>query len=122
VLAAPPREDWLARSIRGRIARLPNLSTGQGRDRVAFNFGAWLRRYLNLSREQALPWLILWDGGNSPPLGEETLAEISDNALRYCKDAIGCGLVERPPDVPARSPVRIPPPRRYRTVTPIGEA
>jgi hypothetical protein len=79
------------------MRRLPNGGEGSGRDDTAFHFAAWLVRDLALNDGTALQWLELWDAGNSPPKGRETLAAILKNARAYGQRAIGCG---RQPDRP----------------------
>jgi hypothetical protein len=80
--------------IRGYMATLPHLGEGQGRDDVAYNFAAWLTRDMQLSDDDALPWLVEWDKGNTPPKGEDRLREILKNAREYGQRAFGCGLGE----------------------------
>jgi hypothetical protein len=79
------------------MARLPNLGEGQGRDRVAFSFAAFLARDLDLPDHLALDWLSRWDAGNRPPKGEAALREILANARRYGRHPIGCGRPQAPP-------------------------
>jgi hypothetical protein len=80
----------------GRIAafmrRLPHLAEGQGRDDIAFRFAAYLVRDLALPDLVALEWLAVWDAGNSPPKGRDRLSEILENAHRYGRNPVGCGL------------------------------
>ena len=84
VPAHPPRQGTsLDRRIRGYMARLPNLSEGQGRDNVGYSFACWLLRDLGLSDDAALPWLEMWDRGNSPPKGTQRLLEIMGSARHY---------------------------------------
>jgi hypothetical protein len=71
------------------MRRLPNLAMGQGRDGIAYRFAAFLVRDLALADEEALPWLVEWDRGNSPPKGEQALMEIMSNARRYGRCAVG---------------------------------
>jgi hypothetical protein len=78
--------------IRGYMAKLPHLGEGQGRDGVAYNFAAFLTHDLNLTDEQALPWVKDWDKGNTPPKGEGRLREVIANARRYATNACGSGL------------------------------
>src|SRR5262249_23935538 len=82
----------LARRISAYLARLPNLSEGQGRDDVAFHFAAFLVRKLQLSDDQALSWLSQWDSKNNPPKGGHRLREIIANAHRYGRSDYGSGL------------------------------
>jgi hypothetical protein len=85
----------LADRIADRLARLPNLGEGQGRDDVAYRFACWLVRDLALSDDVALAWLERWDRGNRPPKGKERLAEITASAHAYGRRAEGCGLGPR---------------------------
>jgi hypothetical protein len=87
----------LGHRIQGRLARLPNLAAGQCRHGVAYRFGTWLVRDLNLPDEIALAWLARWDSRNSPPLGESELREIVSCARNYGQHAYGCGLSSPPP-------------------------
>jgi hypothetical protein len=73
-------------------ARLPSLEAGQGRNRTAFAFAAFLGRDVNLSDADALAWLAGWDSGNRPPLGEGRLAEVLRCAHAYGAHAYGSGL------------------------------
>jgi hypothetical protein len=91
--------------ISAYMAKLPNLSEGQGRDDIAFNFAAFLIRDLALSDEVALTWLERWDGGNNPPKGRERLAAIIRSAHQYGQRPIGCGLSSARPR-PPRARVR----------------
>jgi putative DNA primase/helicase len=91
VPAHPPRRGaGLERRVRGYMARLPNLSEGQGRDNIAYGFACWLVRDLGLSDDAALPWLEEWDRGNAPPKGTQRLLEIMASARRYGRHAITC--------------------------------
>jgi hypothetical protein len=87
-----PRTDNLSARIAAYLRRLPNLSEGQGRDDVAYQFAAWLVRDLALVDSIALDWLERWDAGNSPPKGRERLAEILRSAHAYGQRPVGCGL------------------------------
>jgi TOTE conflict system, Archaeo-Eukaryotic Primase domain len=85
------RGDYLARRIQAYMARLPNLSAGQGRDDVAYNLAAFLVRDLCLSDAAALPWLVQWDQGNRPPKGDNRLKQIMANVHAYGTHAYGSG-------------------------------
>ena len=74
------------------MAKVPNLSEGQGRDDVAYHFAAFLVRDLGLCDEFALGWLARWDAGNSPPKGEARLREIIASAHAYGRRPYGAGL------------------------------
>jgi hypothetical protein len=63
---------------------------------VAYTFGSWLARDLNLPDEVVLAWLARWDSRNSPPLGEGELREILACARQYGQRAYGCGLSTPP--------------------------
>jgi hypothetical protein len=89
-----PRSDNLSHRAAAYMARLPNLSEGQGRDDVAFLFAAFLVRDLQIADNYALDWLERWDVGNNPPKGRERLAEIVRSAHAYGTRPYGCG---RPP-------------------------
>jgi hypothetical protein len=89
-------DSVLARRISAYVRRLPNLGEGQGRDDVAYKFGAWLTRDLALPTEQAIAWLLHWDSGNRPPKGETRLREILVSVSRYGQRPIGCGLAFQP--------------------------
>jgi hypothetical protein len=82
----------LGHRIQGRLNRLPNLAAGQCRHGVAYTFGSWLARDLNLPDEVAMAWLLRWDSRNTPPLGEGELREILTCARQYGQHAYGCGL------------------------------
>jgi hypothetical protein len=87
----------LSARVAAYMARLPNLAEGQGRDDVAFHFGAFLVRDLALDDQLALDWLERWDRGNNPPKGRERLSAILKNAHAYGQSAVGCGLAcDRP--------------------------
>jgi hypothetical protein len=91
VPAHPPRRGTsLERRVRGYMARLPNLSEGQGRDNVGYSFACWLVRDLGLSDGDALPWLEEWDQRNSPPKGTQRLLEIMGSARRYGQRPVAC--------------------------------
>jgi hypothetical protein len=87
--------ERLAFRIARYMSRLPHLGEGQGRDDVAFAFGAWLARDMALGDDDALRWLELWDSGNRPPKGRKALAVILENARQYGKNEVGSGLSER---------------------------
>lgn len=87
----PPAKLLPAR-IAAYMSRLPNLAEGQGRDDVAYSFASFLVRDLALADGIALDWLRRWDAGNSPPKGDERLAEILRSAHAYGQRPIGCGL------------------------------
>src|SRR5262249_36473977 len=74
------------------LTKLPNLGEGQGRDDVAYNFACFLVRDLCLDDVKALRWLRGWDRGNTPPKGDERLAEIIASAHAYGQRAYGSGL------------------------------
>jgi hypothetical protein len=82
----------LDRRISAYLAKLPNLSEGQGRDDVAYHFAAFLVRDLQLPDDQALSWLSHWDSRNNPPKGTDRLNEIIVNAHRYGRSSYGSGL------------------------------
>jgi hypothetical protein len=84
--------DSLEARILAYMARLPNLSEGQGRDKVAYSFAAFLVRDLALPDSDALNYLEQWDQGNSPPKGRDRLAVIIANAHQYGERAYGSGL------------------------------
>jgi hypothetical protein len=88
--------DNLSRRIAAYMARVPNASEG-GRDDIAFHFAAWLVRDMGLADDDALAWLVRWDGGNSPPKGEAVLREILANAHRHGRNAYGCGRTKDGP-------------------------
>jgi hypothetical protein len=95
----PPRRPWsagrpgnLAAVIAAYMKKLPNLSEGEGRDDVAFNFAAWLCRDMGVEDSIALDWLERWDAGNHPPKGRQRLAEIIRNAHLYGQRAVGSGI------------------------------
>jgi hypothetical protein len=100
--------DNLSARIAAYLRRLPNLSEGQGRDDVAYQFAAWLVRDLALVDAIALDWLERWDAGNSPPKGREALAVICKNVRAYGQRALGSGLQTEQ----KRSGVQIIPSRR----------
>src|SRR5262249_28149020 len=83
----------LSRYIAAYLAKLPNLSEGQGRDDVAFAFACLLLRDLALDRSVALEWLLLWDQGNRPPKGRARLEVIMETALACGQSPVGCGRV-----------------------------
>src|SRR5262249_33576558 len=87
-----PEDDPIPRCVRAYLAKLPNLSEGQGSDDVAYGFAAFLVRDLALPDADALPWLEEWGGGNRPPKGRERLQEILANAQSYGQRAYGSGL------------------------------
>jgi hypothetical protein len=90
VPAHPPRQGaGLERRIRGYMAKVPNLSEGQGRDNVAYSFACWLLHDLGLSDGDVLPWLEEWDRRNSPPKGTQRLLEIMASARAYGRHAAG---------------------------------
>lgn len=84
--------DHLARRIRGRMARLPRRSVGEGRRQVGFGFAAWLTHDLALSDTVALPWLVEWNAGNVPPLSEAQLLDVLRCGREYGRNPVGCGL------------------------------
>jgi hypothetical protein len=89
--------DNLSARIAAYMARLPNLAEGQGRDDVAYQFGAFLVRDLALTDALALDWLERWDASNSPPKGRERLTAILRNVHAYGQHPLGCGLsLQRP--------------------------
>jgi hypothetical protein len=98
----PAAGDNRAARAAAYLARLPNLGEGQGRDDVAYQFGAFLARDLDLADDVALDWLCRWDAGNAPPKGRERLAEVLNNARRYGRRAAGCGLADVPRPAPGR--------------------
>jgi hypothetical protein len=87
-----PSGDVLERRIASYVARIPRLSTGQGRSKAAFGLASFLVRDLALSNADALPWLLSWDSGNAPPLGEDALQDSIRCAREYGAKPIGCGL------------------------------
>src|SRR5262249_37153043 len=87
----------LSARIARYAARLPNLSEGQGRTKVAFSFGAFLVRDLAIADDIALSWLERWDAGNHPPLGRDRLTEIVGDAHAYGTQAYGSGLMPAKP-------------------------
>lgn len=74
------------------LRRLPHLSAGQGRHRVAYTFSAFLVRDMALDDEQAMHWLDEWDCGNTPPLGREELKKQLGCAHQYGKHPYGSRL------------------------------
>jgi hypothetical protein len=89
----PSSRGLLEKRITAYMARVPNLSEGQGRDNHLCHLAAWLTRDLGLSDEAALPWLERWDRGNVPPKGTERLRQIMASARRYGRHPIGTGQV-----------------------------
>ena len=90
-ISRPQTGTELARRIARYLVKLPNLGEGQGRDKVAYSFAAFLVRDLELSDEAALPWLVKWDDNNCPPKGEARLREIMKNVHAYGQRSYGCG-------------------------------
>jgi hypothetical protein len=82
----------LSNCIARYMSRLPHLNLGQGRDKVAYQFVAFLVRDMAVSDDIALEWLSIWDAGNSPPKGRDRLIEIIENAHTYGKRAYASGL------------------------------
>ncbi len=79
--------------IRAYMARLPaGLGEGQHRDDYAFGFACFLARDLALQEADALTWLTEWDQRQAVPKGDDRLREILDNAKKYGRRPIGCGL------------------------------
>jgi hypothetical protein len=87
-----PEDAELDARVRAYLARLPNLSEGQGRDDIAFTLLAWLRRDMGLPDDEALRYAEEWDAGNTPPKGRDRLAEILANVHRYGQRGYGSGL------------------------------
>jgi hypothetical protein len=88
----PATGDALGRRVAAYVARLPRLSAGEGRHKVAFGLAAWLVRDLQLPDVQALAWLGAWDQGNVSPLGEDGLRDVLRCAREYGRHPAGCGL------------------------------
>lgn len=80
------------KGIAAYLAKVPHLAEGQGRHRNAYTAAAFLLRDKGLSEEQALPWLIDWDLGNCPPLGEDELRKQMACALKYGQHPIAGGV------------------------------
>jgi hypothetical protein len=85
-----PCPKLLAARIRGYMDRLPHRDAGYGRTGVAYTFGAFLVRDLDMIDDQAIPWLCDWDKDNNPPLGEDRLRKILADVRKYGKKAVGC--------------------------------
>jgi hypothetical protein len=81
----------LQHRIMNYMTKLPNLSAGQGRDDIAYNFAAFLSRDLQLPDDVALAWLNRWDAKNNPPKGRSRLSEILANARAYGRRPVGSG-------------------------------
>jgi hypothetical protein len=84
-----PHGAKLSDRIEAYRVKLPNLSEGQGRDDVAFRFGCFLVKTMQVSDDVALEWLNLWDCANTPPKGAERLRQIIQSAHRYGKSNYG---------------------------------
>src|SRR5262249_35134143 len=93
-----------------RLARMPRLGAGEGRSRAAFKLASWLVRDLALSDAAALPWMLTWDRGNNPPLGEADLKDELRCARRYGGRPVGGGLAgprRHPAPKKRRHPVKV---------------
>jgi hypothetical protein len=87
--------DALGQRVAAYLSRLPNLSEGQGRDDLAYQFAAFLVRDLSLTDDVALGWLERWDAGNSPPKGSDRLRDVIASAHAYGHRAYGSGLLRK---------------------------
>lgn len=100
--------------IRGRVnayrRKLENRGEGQGRDDIAYNFLAFLRRDLNLSDDESLRYAAEWDAGNRPPKGVDRLREILGNVHNYGQRPYGAGVNPQPDTPAAPNPPTPPPP------------
>jgi hypothetical protein len=71
------------------IVKLPHLSLGNGRDDVAYQLANFLVRDLAIPDLEALPWMEMWDAGNTPPKGRERLIEIIASSHTYGQKPYG---------------------------------
>jgi hypothetical protein len=87
-----PPAGTRARRARAYLDRLPaGLHEGQHRDDIAYAYGAFLVRDLQLPDPAALAWLNEWDRRNAVPKGEARLREILGNVHRYGRHGYGSG-------------------------------
>jgi hypothetical protein len=83
----------LAGRVRKYLDKLPTgLGVGQHRDDYAFSFACFLSRDLALSDDVCMAWLAEFDRRQAAQKGETRLKEILDNARKYGKCPVGCGL------------------------------
>jgi hypothetical protein len=90
-----PTSDEIDRRVQAYITRIGQRAEGDGRNKLAFHFSAWLLHDMALPIEQAWPYVVEWNVANLPPLGERELRNAFKNGLKHGRRPIGCGL-ERP--------------------------
>ncbi len=72
------------------IESLPKrLREGQGRNTVSYQAAAFLIHDLGLPEDEVLSWLGAWNAEHDPPLAEEDLKRIVENAERFGRRTLG---------------------------------
>jgi hypothetical protein len=88
--ADDPEYDEAVRCARKYIARVDGCSAGQGRKKRAFNVSCITWNDFGLTAEDSMTLNSEWNqGNNSPPLPEQTLRDILNNAKKYAKGERG---------------------------------
>ncbi|MGI9076094.1 MAG: bifunctional DNA primase/polymerase [Gemmatimonadaceae bacterium] len=91
----PPLPDTgeLEKRIRGYLSKIPTgLADGDGRNKTAFRFAAFLTHDMALPDGAAWPWVAAWNEHNRPPLSHRELDAVYRSARKHGRRAVGSGL------------------------------
>ncbi|HML73584.1 MAG TPA: AAA family ATPase [Anaerohalosphaeraceae bacterium] len=88
-----PAEDCLSRAI--QYASTFEGAAEGSRNQKAFEYAARLREKFSLSDTDLLAVLEGWNGRNNPPLDQDELSGVVDNADRYARKPAGAGYTPR---------------------------
>ena len=86
-------DEQLERRIRAYMATLPQgLAEGDGRNKIAYQFAAWLTHDMAQPEVEAFAWCAEWNAGNRPPLPERELNKTVRSAVDTGSRSVGSGL------------------------------
>ncbi len=88
------------RRVRAYLERVGTRAEGD-RDNTAFRVAAWLLRDIALEADVAWAYLVSWNAGNTPPLGERDLRAKLRSAAKSGRRGRGSGLLRDYRAVPA---------------------
>lgn len=80
---SPTGERNRAQRIARYVAKLPTGTAGTGRSNHCYRLACFLRHDMQCTDMEAIPVLLAWNAGNTPPLSEEKVRDTWQNSAVY---------------------------------------